>query len=111
MRRRAASRSGGEREEQVGGVMQLSLQYAPVKAPRQKRLTQKDRVLAMFRDAYGRDIWLTNIDFLDCYPRLPNFRSRFTEIDEELKDEGLHISDAVYVRTGVYKYRLEALCR
>lgn len=81
--------------------MQLALPYV--------HETQKDRVLRMFREAHARGEWLTNLDFLDCYPRLPNFRSRFTAIDAELAREGLHISDAVYVRTGVYKYRLEPL--
>lgn len=79
--------------------MQLALPYV--------HETQKDRVLRMFREAYRRGEWLTNGDFCRAY--LPNFRSRFKEIDAELRPEGLHISDAVYVKTGVYRYRLEAL--
>jgi predicted nicotinamide N-methyase len=79
--------------------MQLALAY--------ERETQKDRVLRMFREAYARGEWLTNGDFCRAY--LPNFRSRFKEIDAELFREGLHISDAEFVRTGVYRYRIEAL--
>ena len=75
--------------------MQLSL-FAPVR--KSSRLSQKDRVLAMLE----ANEWVTNVDFLDTFPRLPNFRSRISE----LRREGYQIVEGQYVKEGVWKYHL-----
>ena len=85
--------------------MQLDLPFTP----RRTRLTQKDRVLAMLWDAYRRGEWVTNVQFLETFPRLPNFRSRFREIKAELKESGLTISKAEHVSKGVCRYRIEVI--
>jgi len=78
--------------------MQLALEFTP----RRRRLSQKERVLAMLQGGPK-----TNVDFLNAFPRLPNFRSRLSE----LRAEGWKITEGEYVRPGVWKYRLETLCR
>jgi len=83
--------------------MQLSL-FSPVR--QRTRVSQKERVLAMLLNAYRRGEWVTNREFLNAVPWLPNFRSRFKDIKPELKEMGLKISEAEYVRPGVWKYRL-----
>jgi hypothetical protein len=85
--------------------MQLALSFSR----RSTRMTQKDRVLAMLWNAYKRGEWVTNVQFLEAVPRLPNFRSRFREIKAELKASGLTIGKAQCVHTGVWKYRIEVM--
>jgi hypothetical protein len=74
---------------------QLDIQFD---APKASRKTQKDRVLAMLR----AQEWVTNVDFLNAVPRLPNFRSRLSE----LRKEGHQIVEGQYVQEGIWRYRL-----
>lgn len=64
----------------------------------QRRESQKARVLAMLKAKE----WVTNVDFLNAVPRLPNFRLRLSE----LRKEGYQIVEGQYVREGVWKYHL-----
>ena len=84
--------------------MQLDLHFEERSAS--NRHTQKARVLAMLLNAYRRGEWVLNLDFLNAVPRLPNFRSRFKDIKPDLKEMGLKIGEAEYVRPGVWKYHL-----
>jgi len=76
--------------------MQLDLHFEERRAS--NRQTQKERVLAMLR----ANEWVTNVDFLDAFPRLPNFRSRLSE----LRREGYQIVEGQYVKEGVWRYGL-----
>lgn len=86
---------------------QLSIDFSTTpRMPREKRLTQKERIKRMFLAAHERGEYLTNLDFLHATPWLPNFSSRFQEVNAELKELGLKIGEAEFVKTGVWRYRL-----
>lgn len=70
---------------------QIELELKP------RKRSQKERVLDMLREGPK-----TNVDFLNAYPRIPNFRSRLSE----LRDDGHKIPDGIPKRKGVWEYRL-----
>lgn len=89
-------------------IKQLAIDFTLAK-PRPAHLSQKARIKRMFLAAQERGEYLTNLDFLRADPWLPNFSSRFEEVNKELAEIGLKIGDAEFVKVGVWKYRLVQL--
>jgi hypothetical protein len=80
----------------------LSLQEEPPKELSHSE--QRLRLMRMLVAAYHRGEYITNLDCIEV--GLSNFRSRFSEMRENLEPRGWFITHGKFVRKGLYKYNL-----
>ena len=78
--------------------MQLALRFDGRKTTRLN--TQKGRLLRML---FSQE-WVTNVDCIRA--GIPNFRSRFSEMREELRADGWGITEGERMTASVWRYRL-----
>jgi len=81
--------------------MQLSLAFDGRKKSRLG--TQKGRLLSML---FSQE-WVTNVDCIRA--GIPNFRSRFSEMRQDLRKGCYDISEGERMTASVWKYRLVKL--